>query len=73
MKPEDEEREQEGLHSYREADRGRGGTLKTDIIEEKFQGQKPGKRERERERCASYLDKSVKIAKQEQQSKSLKV
>lgn len=35
-------------------------------------GAKAGKK-RERERCASYLDKSVKIAKQEQQSKSLKV
>jgi len=49
MKPEDEKREQEGLHNYREADRGRGGTLKIEIIEEKFQGQEPGKRERERE------------------------
>jgi len=67
MKPEDEKREQEGLHNYREADRGRGGTLKIEIIEEKFQGQEPGKREREK---VSYFDKSVTIAKQKQQSKS---
>lgn len=48
MKPEDEEREQEGLHNYREAERGRGGTQKTDIVEEKLQGKESGKK-RDRE------------------------